>query len=115
MMMKGLKQFTWDSSAQKREGSGDPISIYTYLKVRCKEDEARLSMVVPSTRTRGSEYKLEHKRLPLSTRMYFYTMRDMELWNRLPRRSVVSLDISKSHPDMVLGTLLWVSYNHRMA
>lgn len=46
---------------EKSRFRGDLISVCKYLKGVCKEDEARLSSVMLSARTRSKEHKLECK------------------------------------------------------
>ena len=74
----------------------------------CKEDRDRLYSVVPSDRTRGNGHKLKHGRFPLNIGKRFFAVRVTEHWHRLPREVVESpsLDIFKSHLDMVLGNQL---------
>ncbi|KAK4824554.1 LOW QUALITY PROTEIN: hypothetical protein QYF61_016158 [Mycteria americana] len=92
------------------EGSGAFTNVYKYLKGESKEDRAKLLSVVPSNRTRGNKHKLKHKlkhrRVPLNIRKYFFTVR--ATGHRFPREIVESLtlEIIKSHLDMVLGN--WV-------
>jgi len=64
-----------------------------------------LISVACSDWTKASEHKLKHRRLHLNIRKCFFTVRVTEHWNRLPRDVVESpsLDIFKSHLDMVLG------------
>lgn len=47
------------------------IKVYKYLKWDCREDKARLFLIVHSARTRGSEYKLENGKLHLNIRKHF--------------------------------------------
>ena len=86
----------------------DLINVYKYLKGRCKEGRAKLFSVVPSGRTRGHGQKLKHKSFPLNIRNHFFTVRMTKHWHRLPREVVESpsLEIFKSHLDMVLGNRL---------
>jgi len=62
--------------------------------------------VVPSDRTRGNGHKLQYGRLCLNIRQSFFTVRVTEQWHRLPRDIMESpsLEILKSHLDMVLGS-----------
>ena len=59
--------------------------------------------VVPSGRTRGNEYKLEHRKFQLSMQKNFFTAKVTEHWNRLPTEVVRSpLEILKTHPNAAL-------------
>ena len=82
--------------------------MYKYLKGRCKEDRARLFPVVPSARTRDNGNTQKHRRFCLNIRKHFFTVRVTKYRNRLPREVVESpsLEIFKSHLDMVLGNWL---------
>ncbi|KAK4810930.1 hypothetical protein QYF61_013338 [Mycteria americana] len=55
--------------------------------------------------------KLKHKRFHLNIRKQFFTVRVTKHWNRLPREVVEfpSLEIFKSHLEMVLGNQLQVT------
>lgn len=86
------------------------IDGYKYLKGRCKEDKARLFSVVLGDWTKINVHKLKHRRFLLNIRKHLFTLRVMEHWKRLPRDTVESrsLEISKKHPDVVLGNHLQV-------
>jgi len=64
--------------------------------------------VVPSDRTRGNGHRLKYKRFCPNIRKHFFTVRDTEHWNRLPRQVVESpsLEIFRSHLETVLCNLL---------
>jgi len=68
-------------------------------------DGARLCSVVPSVRTRGNGHRWKHRRFLLNIRKHFLTVRVTGCWYRFPREVVESpsLEILKSHLDMVLG------------
>lgn len=61
-MLKGLEHLFHEGrlielgvfSLEKRKPVGDLINVHKYVRERCKEDGARLFLVVPSDRTRGS-------------------------------------------------------------
>lgn len=77
------------------------------MKGLFKEDGPMHLTVVSSGNTRGNGNKLKHRRLcPNMRKLVFYWV--MEHWHRLPRRVVESpsLEILKSHLDMVLGSWL---------
>ena len=69
--LRGLGLFSLD----KRRLKGDLINAYTYLKDRGQEDGARLFVVVPSDRTRGSGHKLENRQLHLNVKKNNFTVR----------------------------------------
>jgi len=62
-------------------------------------------------RTRGSGHELKHIKFCLKSREHFFTVRVNKHWHRLSREVVESpsLEIFKSHLDMVLGSWLWVA------
>jgi len=67
-MMKGLEHLSCkerlrelgELSLEKRRLRGDLISVYKYVKGGCKEDRARLFLVVPTARARHNGHKLKH-------------------------------------------------------
>jgi len=87
---------------------GDLINSYKYLKGGCQEDGARFFTVVPSDRTRGNGHKWKHSKFHLNTRKNFFTLRETEHWNRLPREVVdfPSLEIFTTCLDVVLCNLI---------
>jgi len=86
-MVKGLEQLSNEErlrelglfSLEERRRGGDHIHVYKYLKVRCKEDRARLFAVWLSERTRSNGHKLKHRRFPLNIRKRFYWEGDQAL------------------------------------
>ena len=61
-------------------------------------DRVRLFLVVPSSKTRGNEHKLEHRKFHLNMRKNFFTVWGAEHWNRLSREVVElpSMEIFKT-------------------
>ena len=70
-------------------------------------DGVRPFSVVISIRTRGKEYKLEHRKFHTSMRKNFFVLKVVEHWNRLPRTVVqfLSLEIFKIYLDTFLCNL----------
>lgn len=86
-IIRGLKHLSYGDelvqfSLEKRL-RGDLISVYKYLRGRCREDGARFSPM-PSDRTRHNRHKLKHRKLHLNLRKSFLTLRVTKPWNRLP-------------------------------
>ncbi|KAJ7415931.1 hypothetical protein WISP_75129 [Willisornis vidua] len=86
---------------------GDVINVCKYLKGGCQEDGARLFSVVLRM-IRDNRQKLRHRKIHLSKRKNFFTVRVTKPWNRLLREVMESpfLGIFKSHLDTLLSNLL---------
>ena len=74
-------------------------------------DEASLFSVVCSERTRCNGLKLEHRKFHTNVQKYFFTVRVMERWHRLPREVVesicrVNMEIFKTCLDTYLCDIL---------
>lgn len=117
-MMKRMKHYLPEErlreprfSAEKREPGGDLIHVYKYTKGECKMDGARLFSVMHSVRTKGDGHKLKHRMFSPNIRKQFFTMRVLEQWQKLSRELMESLSyvMFKSHVDLVLGNLLYVT------
>lgn len=116
--MKQLEHLNYEERLQEleepqhreEEAQGSSSNLHKHLKGGCKEDWARLFSVIPSTRTRSNGHKPKHRRFPLSTRRYVYTMWTIEHWLRLPRKAYLSffLMTCKSCLGMVLDNLFQV-------
>jgi len=59
-----------------------------YLMIGIEDCGAKLFSMVSSDRTRGNGHKLKKKKLHLNTRNYFFIVRVVKHWNRLPREIV---------------------------
>ena len=96
-------------SLEKRRLRGDLRNDHKYLQGGGQEDGARLCSVVPSDRTRGNGHKLKQRKFQLKMMKNFFTLRVTEHWKRLPRWVSPSLEIFKTHLDVILlksiGTL----------
>ena len=71
-------------------------------------DTARLFSAVCSDRTRSNGLKLKHKKFHRNMQKYFFKIRVMEQWNRLPREIMESpsMETFKTHLDAYLCDLL---------
>lgn len=67
------------------------------------EDKVWLS-VLPSVRTRSNGHELGNTRFSLNSRQRFCALWVMVHWHGLPTGSGCSLEISNTHPVVVLGT-----------
>lgn len=66
--------------------------MYNYLAGGCKEDKARLSLVVPSEHKRDNGYELKYKKILFKiTRKSFFLLRVAEHWSRLLSISIQRL------------------------
>jgi len=74
-----------------------------HLTGGCEENRA-----MPSVRTRSQEAQTETQEVLLNIKKHFFTLRVTKHCHRLPREVVESpsLEILKSHLDMVLDSLL---------
>lgn len=73
-MIRGLQHLSYEERLRglgKRRLRGNLIHVYKYLKGGGPENEARISSVVDSDRTKGRGYKLEHMRFHLNLRRNF--------------------------------------------
>lgn len=87
------------------------MSVLGYRHTESREgplDGARLFLVLPGARTRGSGHKLELGRFCLNTGEHSCAVWVMEPWHRLPC-GVSLLEIFKICWDAVLGNLLQVA------
>ena len=91
-------------SVEKRRLRGHPIKVYKCLEGSVKKMDLGSCHWCPVTSGNGHQRK--HRRFLLNIRKHFFPVRVMERWHRLPRELVESpsLEIVKSHLDMVLGS-----------
>jgi len=106
-MIKGLEYLSYEErlrelglfTLEKRRLKGDLTNVYKYLKRECKEDRARLFVVVSSDMTRGNGHKLKQGSFHLNIRKRFFSVRVTEHWQRFPREVVQSPSVEISfHP-----------------
>lgn len=85
-------------------------SIKSWTQARMTSDTRRCWRV-PSDRTKGNDHKPEHRRCHLNIRKHFFTVWVARHWQKLPKKAVESptLKIFKSHLEIALGSLVWVS------
>lgn len=79
-MLKGL-----EFPCYEEEPWGDLININKFLKGGCREDGARLLLVVPSAKKRSNGDRRGHGRFHLNTRQHFCAVLVMEPQHRMPR------------------------------
>jgi len=69
--------------------------------------------VVPRDRTNGDRHKPKHMKFHVDISKHFFIVRVTKDWHSLPSEIVSDespmLEIFKSHPDMVLGSLFYVA------
>lgn len=95
-MIKGLEQISCDKRLRllglEMRSLGENL-IKMYLKRRYKEDVARIFPVVTSDRSRGSRHTMNHRRLYMSNRKPFFSVRVNKHCQSLFREVVGSLSI----------------------
>jgi len=110
-MIKGLEHLSCEERLGKpgpfslgnRRLRGNLISLYEYLKGGCEEGGDRLVLVVASDRTRGNRHKLKHRRFHKNMKKHFLVCG----WQSTSTGcGFASLEVLKSHLDMVQGTWL---------
>jgi len=75
----------WLFGLEKRRCWGDLIVAFLYLKGCYKKEGGRVLSGVCDDRIRGNYFKLKEERFRLDIEMFFFTVRVVKSWNRLPR------------------------------
>lgn len=105
-MKRGLDSS--DCLAWRRWDSGG-INVFKHLKGECRWQN-HVKFIVPRARIMETKESHTHRSLPLNSKWYFFAVQMMKNWHRLPRGcGVSSLEVSRSHLDVGMGTLLWVT------
>ncbi|KFP35521.1 hypothetical protein N324_12222, partial [Chlamydotis macqueenii] len=116
-MIRGLKHLSSEDrlrelglfNLKKRRFWGDTIAVFQYLKGAYRKDREKLFSGACCDRMRGNTFKTEGDRFRLDIRKtFFFTIRVVKHWNRLPREVVdaPSLETSKARLDEALSNLI---------
>lgn len=113
-MMKALQYLCYEEKVtagtvrggeEEAQGRGNLLKVYLYLKEGHTEERVGLWIVVPNGRTRGKWIKLKHKIIPRNIRKHFCAV---HVTKNRHRCCVSSMELFRSHLDMVLSILLSV-------
>ena len=82
---------------------------FQYLKGASRNAREGLFVKACSDWTRGNGFKLEEGRFSPDIRKKFFTVREVRLWNRLPREAVdaTSLEALRARLDGALSNLVY--------
>jgi len=109
-MIRGLEHLSCEErlrelvlfSLERRRLQGELIVALQHLKGAYRKDVDKLLSRACCKRTRGNVFKLKENRFRLDTRrFFFFTMRVVKHWNKLPREMVdaPSLETAKARLD----------------
>lgn len=80
--MQGEAEGAGTGQPGEEESQEDLFDVYKCLMGGCREDGARLFLVVPPDSTRGNEHKLKHEKANLNMRKTLFCVGVIRFWNK---------------------------------